>query len=356
MESLTEYEAEQVRRIALWKAERPGRLLTSYRALTRPISKWIAKVVPGGMVRATLAKVEAASEIQDTAADIIKAAGIGAIPDLLHRPLEECDGLADRVSVRSEHCAMLEGVLPAAVGVSLPGVGSAVAGAVDIPFLLESSLRAVRRVGHCYGFALDTEADRRFVLAVLDIASQDEPAGVEQERLGLWASEGPPERKLDGSEASEAVAQSIVDDLPVEAIPIVGDVANLVMDYAFVRRADVAARRVFQERWLRVNGKVESIPPAAGSPRRSSFEGVAAVASEVAYVGAYGVSFGVTFPAALIGRAVDSVAPGSVKEGFRDGASAAARDSKGLIDRAGLGLGALTIGERPALAGAQGTA
>ncbi len=355
MASLTEYEAEQVRRIALWKAERPGRLLTSYRALTRPISKWVAKVVPGSMVHATLAKVEAASEIQETAADIIKDAGIGAIPDLLHRPLEECDRLADRVSVRSEHYAMLEGVLPAAAGVALPGLGG-VAGAVDVPFMLESALRAVRRVGHCYGFALDTEADRRFVLAVLDIASQDDPAEIEQDRLGLWASEGPAERKPDGSDASDAVEQAIVDDLPVESIPVVGDVANLVMDYAFVRRSDVAARRVFQERWLRINGKVESIPPAAGSPRRSSFEGVAAVASEVAYVGAYGVSFGVTFPAALIGRAVDSVAPESVKEGFRDGASAASRDSKGLLDRAGRGLGALTVGDRPALAGAQGTA
>jgi hypothetical protein len=111
-----------------------------------------------------------------------------------------------------------------------------------------------------------------------------------------------------------------------------------VLDYAFVRRADLTARRVFQERWLRANGKVESIPPAAESRRRSSIEGLAAVGSEIAYTGAYGVSFGVTFPATLAALAVESVAPEVVLQGFRDGASAATGDSREFLDRLSKGV------------------
>ena len=59
------------------------------------------------------------------------------------------------------------------------------------------------------------------------------------------------------------------------------------------------------------------------------------MASEVAYAGAYGVSFGVTFPATLAVLAVEAVAPDSVLGGFRDGASAATRDSKGFLEKVG---------------------
>ena len=219
-------------------------------------------------------------------------------------------------------------------GVAFTAAG-ALAGVVDVPFLLEASLRAVRRIGHCYGFALDSRSDRRFVLAILNLANADEQAGVEEQRCGLWAADGPPERMLDGTGRADAIEESLADDLPIQSIPIAGEVANLVLDYVFVRRVDQTARRVFQERWLRANGKVDSIAAASGFRRRSSVEGIASVASEVVYVGAYGVSFGVTFPATLAGLAIESVAPAPVLRGFRDGASAAARDSKGLLAKIG---------------------
>lgn len=334
MPTLTDHEAEQVREIALWKSERPSLLLASYRSLVSPFSKLFARIVPEGMVDLALDKVESMSEVQDSAADIREAAGISAIPDFLNRSLEECDRLARSVSVRSEHLALLEGVAPAIAGVAFTAAG-AVAGLIDVPFLLEASLRSVRRIGHCYGFSLDSEPDRRFVLAILNLANADGPAGEEESRCGLWAADGPPDRMLDGTSRADVIEESLADDLPIQSVPIAGDVANLVLDYAFVRRVDQTARRVFQERWLRANGKVETIPPAPGFRRRSSVEGIASVASEVAYVGAYGVSFGVTFPATLAGLAIESVAPAPVLHGLRDGASAAARDSKGLLGKIG---------------------
>jgi hypothetical protein len=334
MTTLNDHEAAAVREIALWKSERPSLLLAGYRSLSRPLSKLLARAVPKHLAKDALAKIESLAETHETSADIVEAGGVSGIQDLLNRSLEECDRLSRMVSVEAEHRAMLEGVVPATVGVLLPPGGGAAAAVLDVPVLLEATVRSIRRIGHCYGFALDSDADRRFVLAILDVANhEDTQAGREEDRERIWDSGGPSEAKSDGSDLAEAISESVIDDLPIESIPIVGDVANLVLDYAFVRRADLSARRIFQERWLRANGKVESIPPAAESRRRSSIEGLVAVSSEIAYAGAYGVSFGVTFPATFAALAVESVAPESVLKGFRDGASAATGDSREFLDR-----------------------
>lgn len=337
MSSLNAYEAEQVREIALWKSERPSLLLESYRSLTRPLSRLVARAVPKEMAREALRKVEKLAEVEDPASDIFKAAGISAVPNLLDRPLEECDQLSRMVSARAEHLALLEGVVPATIGAVTPPGGGGAAAVLDIPVLLEASVRAIRRIGHCYGFPLDSEADRRFLLAILDIANQDDPAGQEEDRHRLWELASTAEKKVEGSAAANEIAEAVVDDIPIESIPVVGEVANLVLDFAFIRRVDATARRVFQERWLRANGKVDSIPPAAESRRRSSIEGIVAVGSEIAYTGAYGVAFGVTFPTTLAVLAVESVAPEPILRGLRDGASAAVGDSKEF--RAGLAKG-----------------
>ncbi len=172
MSTLNDYEAEQVREIALWKSERPSLLLDSYRRLTQPLTKLVSWVVPKGLVETSLAKVESLAEVHNTATDIIEAGGISAIPDLLNRPLQrKCDRLSKMVSIHAEHRVALEGVVPATVGVVLPEGGGALAAVADVPVLLEASIRAIRRIGHCYGFSLDSESDRRFVLAILDVAN-----------------------------------------------------------------------------------------------------------------------------------------------------------------------------------------
>ena len=349
MSTLNDYEASEVREIALWKSERPSLLMESYRGLFRPLSRLAARVVPKGLARKALAKVEAEVELHDAAADILKAAGASEVRELRALTLEECDRLAATVCVRSEHLALLEAALPAIGGNAVPVVGEALAAVAEVPLLLEAAIRAVRRIGHCYGFPLDSEADHRFVMAILDVANDDRPSGPEEDQLQLWSPGGPPEHRADGSDSPDAVEESVIEDLPLEAIPIVGDVSNLVLDYAFVRRADITARRIFQERRLREDGKVESIPPSLISRRRSSVEGAVRIASEVAYVGTYGIAFGVTFPAALAGSFLGSIAPDPVRRGFRDGASAATRDSKDF--REGFNRASRPASEeRPALA------
>ncbi|MFO0951731.1 MAG: EcsC family protein [Isosphaeraceae bacterium] len=144
---------------------------------------------------------------------------------------------------------------------------------------------AIRRIGHCYGFPLDTPPGRKIVLAVLDLANEVTPEKrVEDLRVldRLFVAERQGREETVEVDVS-AIERAVADDVPLEAVPVVGDLSSLVLDYAFVRRVDATARRVFQERWLRARGKVREIPPALQGQRRSSLEGVACVASEVTY-------------------------------------------------------------------------
>ena len=47
-----------------------------------------------------------------------------------------------------------------------------------------------------------------------------------------------------------------------EEVPGVGAISGALLNLAFIRRIDVTARRVFQERWLQDDGKVVEIAPA----------------------------------------------------------------------------------------------
>jgi hypothetical protein len=322
---LTPYEAVQVEAISEWKSERPSTLAEVIRGLAWPLAKLVAKTVPRGQVaRVVEAMAERAKE-HDHVADILKMAGASSLAELRDRPLETCDALAAKVCVRAEHLALLEGVIPAIGNIAIPVVGGATMGVVDVPILLEASLRAICRVGHCYGYPLESDADRDFMAGVLDLANADDPQERQAECEAVFRRLDP-DAPSDRAVGVEGVEKAVADDLPLEALPYVGDVSSIFLDYAFVRRVDVTARRVFQERWLRDRDKVESIPPDPISHRRSSLEGVVNVAGELAYTGSYAVGFGVTFPAMLIGTGLAHL-PGPAGAGIRDGAEAAARDA-----------------------------
>ncbi len=93
------------------------------------------------------------------------------------------------------------------------------------------------------------------------------------------------------------------------------------MDYDFLRRVDITARRVFQERWLKDHGKLDLIHPAPLSQRRSSLEGGIDLAAQLVYLGCFGVGFGVAFPLTLVARGAlkfDNLLVRGVKQGAGD--------------------------------------
>jgi hypothetical protein len=130
----------------------------------------------------------------------------------------------------------------------------------------------------------------------------------------------------------DGVEEDLFEDLAFGAVPILGDLTSILMDYDFIRRVDITARRVFQERWLKEHGKLDEIHPAPMSQRRSSLEGGIDLAAQLVYLGCFGVGFGVTFPLILVARGAGGL-DNSLARGVKQGAGDAARDADRFLFR-----------------------
>jgi hypothetical protein len=118
-----------------------------------------------------------------------------------------------------------------------------------------------------------------------------------------------------------------------EDVPGVGAVSGALLNVGFMRRVEVTARRVFQERWLRDNGKVHEIKPAEAHARALAGGFGGAVARAV-YAGCYYVGFGASLPAWYL-ASLFGAPGGPLARGARDGAAAAFAAADGLASSAG---------------------
>jgi len=329
---LSDYERQQVEEIAGWKSERPSLVLAVYRAMTNPCTYVFEKALPGRVVRGLIEKAESIAANHDGMAEMIAGSGVTDFRTLFDQPLETCDQLAAKVSVRSEHGALLQGTVPALGALLIPGVGGFATAVIDAPLLFEASLRSIRRIGHCYGFPLDTKRDRSFVLAILDIAQDDAPGERTEEVARIIECVMTKDATANPDVCLDHLRRSIVDDLPLEAVPMVGEVSSVVLNFAFVHQVDVTARRMFQERWLLEHGKIAPIAPSPFTRRRSSMAGFVRIGLELAYMGGFAAAFGLTFPILLIGRTLAALPLEPVVDGIRNGAAAGLRDASTVKD------------------------
>ena len=321
--TLTEYEERVVREIALWKAETLSRVARAYRVIRKPLDDVTSKVVTGSTVRDWCARVEALVDPQAGRNEIARTAGVSAVEELAHRSLEECDQLAEDVSVHAQRRAIVESTVAGIFGAAL-----------NIPVLLAAAVRAIRRIGHCYGYPLATERDRHYVMGVLELATAEEPELRLSIRARLYFLMHDPQTaplELLG------VRRDLAEDLVIEVVPFVGKVVSVVLDYAFMRRVDTAARRVFQERWLRRRGKVLVIPPAEARLRSQSLAVAWEASRELLYLGSYGLGFAASLPVAAAAMVLKLSLPEPAICGATDGA----RDAVASVDRLRDGVGAV---------------
>jgi hypothetical protein len=116
-----------------------------------------------------------------------------------------------------------------------------------------------------------------------------------------------------------------------EEVPGVGAISGGLLNLAFMHRVDVTARRIFQERWLRDNGKTGEIAPAEVASRQLA-TGWNGALGRAAYSGCYSVSFGVTFPIWMVASLFRPM-NNAVTRGVRDGAVAASEAATWAIAR-----------------------
>ncbi len=335
--SVTTYEAKQVALIAAWKARKPGLLRRTIETLKWPLARVFEKLVPADKARTMFARVHHAADWEHGRDVVQRALGIDHVKELYDGPLERCDGLVKQVADISREIVTSESLLANAGGVATE--------LLELPAEIMLALRTVHRVAACYGYALDHPEDETLVIAIIGLSLLDDPeerlsasrliheleAGTltkeDKQRLTTIA-----ETRLEdevGDDLVEQIGSTLVEEKMEEGIPFLGAALGVVLDNSFIRGVEEAAQFTFQERWLREHGKVDEIAPAAAS--RGETAPIVEGLTQAVYSTSYAVSFGVVFPAALLGSALSTVLPAAATDGLIEGATSATHDVDRLI-------------------------
>jgi hypothetical protein len=258
--------------------------------VTLPVANLVEKVIPDQLVQAALDKAYSASELLAGQADLMRRAGVSQLGELKRKPLQECDRLAAHVGTAALVWATIEG--------AATGAGGVLTTLIDIPLLFVLSIRTILRIGHCYGYSLDHPHDRGFVLGIL-IAATSGSLTTKRRRIQQIREL----KELLVEETQEEIladeALSLLFQLEIfEEAPGVGLISGALLNLAFIRRIEITARRIFQERWLEDNGKVDVIEPAVVHERHL-VPGWRGAFGRAAYSGIYSVGFSVSLPVYL---------------------------------------------------------
>jgi hypothetical protein len=312
---LTEYEREQVREIARWKAKPPNPFVEPFKRMTLAASNLVEKMIPDRVARRTIDKLYIAAKTVARPEDVRREAGVVDLAELRSKPLEECDRLALRIAAGSQVWATVEG--------AATGAGGIFTTMIDVPLLFVLSLRTILKIGQCYGYPLDKRSDQCFVMGVM-VAALSNSLVTKQNRLKSLREV----EKLLLEEVQEEIlaeeALSFLFQLELfEGVPGVGMISGAVLNRRFMQRVDNTARRVFQERWLHDNGKLTVIEPAP-APALHLVPGWSGALTRAGYASCYALSFAATLP---VWTVVSMVKPraNAFARGLADGAQTADR-------------------------------
>jgi hypothetical protein len=323
MDNLSVYEFEQIHAISAWKSERPSRVGSLVGGLFGPLAPWVAPAVTRSVLEQAVAELATVGAIKQGMTEVARSAKVSDVRQLRFSPLKECDSLAARVTMTAQRDQLVQDALrrkPSHAAMPSP-----------IPLPLLAAVRFICRIGHCYGYVLDSPSDRQFVLGILDSSMTPERAlpWREQGEIGPARSGAALRRLMPFNGTTAAMKKSIARS------PARRSTDRLVLDHIFLHRVDAITRRSFQERWLIDNGKTDSIAPALPR-RRSALEDMNRAMSEMAYLVGGAIGFGAVFPVTVL---CELLARGehAGARGVRDGARAAVTDADeflaGLLGR-----------------------
>ena len=293
---LTEYEARQVENIAAWKAEFPNPFGELFRRAAQPLAKAAEAIIPDHVALLAIDAAYKASDLAAATRDIEREAGVADIAEMRHQPLEVCDGLSRRVGTFAQGVATVEG--------ALTGAGGVWTTLLDMPLLFTLCLRTIIKIGRCYGYALDRPTDKAWVLGAFAVAL----SSTKERRLELVARL----REIEDIMIEQSEEQVVVEEAAAlltqievfEDIPVFGAVTGAWLNLSVAHKTDVTARHLFQERWLRDNGKVDAIEPAPEDGRIPSMRGWTGAFARAGYASLRGLGFGVALPVWLVAAIV----------------------------------------------------
>ena len=262
--------------------------------LTHPLVKLAEKALPKNTVAEAIDDAYISSEVSTHREKVLQRAGVGELHDLRKADLAFCDKLADEFAKSAEQRAMLAG--------AGTGGGNLLSALIVVKALMNYCLKTIHTIGYCYGFGTEEPHERDYVLGIMLIAS----AGTLKEKQHAIITLGKVEDAILEEAFEEliedAMAEQILESGGLSSIPAIGILAGAMQFATMTQHVARIAKFSFQERWLRVNGKLpDRILPDRRLARPWVMR-VGAGASMSAYWTTFGVSFLVSVPAIWLFR------------------------------------------------------
>jgi uncharacterized protein (DUF697 family) len=261
---VTDYESRQMAEIEAWKRAKPDMLRGRFGSVPRTLNWVVDRIVPYIPLNQTFAWLDATAARLVDERDLIKRAGVSSLAELQSQDLS----LSDRLAEGNHRWAM---GMAAAEG-AVTGVTGLVGLAADIPAIITLALRTIYRTGLCYGF--DVQPERQMALGILAVSganSMEEKtqalAKLDEQQTALTGhgTTGPGNvSKLDHSritvrQVTHQLGVNLAKRKALQAVPMVGALVGGSVNAWYIRDVSWAARRVFQEQWLRQNHKLSHV-------------------------------------------------------------------------------------------------
>lgn len=265
---ISAYESGQFSEIVEWQQKTPSVIAQAMNKALAPVSWLISTVIPTKAISGALVAFDGIAQFLTDSNDIKRDGAVDSIEELRHKDLQLSDKMANEVHNWANAVATTEGGATGVFG--LPGI------IADIPALITMSMRVIHKIGLCYGYECNTEAEKKFILGIMSAAGANT---VEEKTVAIstlqamsvaitkttWKkmAEKAAQNKY-GIDAAILAIRAIAKQLGInltkrkslQAIPVVGAGVGAAMNLAFINDIAWAARRSYQERWLTDNGKI----------------------------------------------------------------------------------------------------
>lgn len=234
-----------------YRSAGPSLLPKAVRSIAKPVALLTNRLIPGEVIEAAIRGADWAAS-----SSIRKAALDHDFTDL-----EACDMAAADVRRWALGYAVTGGGAAGAFG--------ALGLAIDVPATVTLALRTARLTGLCYGFGAGTEAERVYILDILQLAGANSKAEREaaMARLALERTEFGREdwqkivRLTGQATGSVAATRRVAATLGVnlstrkmaQIAPVIGAAVGAGVNAAFQNDVAAAARFAYRARWLEVN-------------------------------------------------------------------------------------------------------
>lgn len=237
-----------------YRAAPPSALPRAVRSIAKPLSFLTNRLIPGEVIEAAIRGADWAAS-----SSIRKAAINHDFTDF-----EACDEAASEVRRWALGYAITGGGAAGAFG--------ALGLAIDVPATVALALRTARLTGLCYGFGADTEAERIYILDILQLSGANSKAErdaaiarLAEERTGMGREDWQKIVRLTGqATGSVAATQRVATTLGMnlstrkmaQIVPILGAAVGAGVNAAFQNDVAAASRFAYRARWLEVNERI----------------------------------------------------------------------------------------------------